>query len=98
MPGLLHRHVRPMIHGTRINSRGLKDVLSSPLITRELRVQSRKRATYSARTGWGLAAVAVLAFFTWSFPNQSANGRYLFSAVHLCLAAMILVLAPVGAA
>ena len=71
---------------------------SFPLITRELRVQSRSRATYSARIGWGLAAVAVLAIFTWSFPNQSANGRYLFSAVHLCLAAMIAILAPIGAA
>jgi ABC-type transport system involved in cytochrome c biogenesis permease component len=73
-------------------------VLSFPLVTRELRVQSRNRATYSARTGWGVAAVAVLVFFTWSFPNQSANGKYLLSAVHLCLAAMIFILAPIGAA
>jgi ABC-type transport system involved in cytochrome c biogenesis permease component len=45
-----------------------------------------------------VAAVAVLVFFTWSFPKQSANGKYLLSAVHLCLAFMIFFLAPIGAA
>jgi ABC-type Na+ efflux pump permease subunit len=62
-----------------------------------LRVQSRKRSTYSARVGWGLAAVALLLFFTLNFPNQSADGRYVLSTIHFCLAVMLFVLAPVGA-
>lgn len=72
-------------------------VLSFPLIARELRVQSRKRSTYSARVGWGLAAIAVLLFFTLNFPGQSANGRYLLSTIHFCLFAMLFILAPVAA-
>jgi ABC-type transport system involved in cytochrome c biogenesis permease component len=73
-------------------------VLSFPLITRELRVQSRRRATYNARILWGLAAVGVLLFFTLSFPEQSVHGHAVLSATHFCLAVMIFVLAPVGAA
>ena len=65
---------------------------------RELRVQSRDLATYRHRVGWGLVAVVLLAFFVWSFPNQSANGKYVLSAIHLCLALMFFFLAPVGAA
>lgn len=65
---------------------------------RELRVQSRDLASYRHRVGWGLAAVVLLAFFVWNFPNQSANGKYVLSAIHLCLALMFFFLAPVGAA
>ena len=83
--------------GTFRTDDGLKAVLSFPLITRELRVQSRKRSTYTARVGWGIAALAVLLFFTLNFPGQSANGRYLLSTIHFCLFAMLFILAPVAA-
>jgi ABC-type transport system involved in multi-copper enzyme maturation permease subunit len=72
-------------------------VLSFPLIARELRVQSRQRATYTARIAWGLGAVGLLLFFSLSFPAQAANGGIFLSTVHVCLALMLFVLAPVGA-
>lgn len=73
-------------------------MLSFPLIIRELRVQSRDRSTYGARVGWGLGAVALLGFFSWSFPAQAANGKFVLSALHICLGVMLLLLAPIGAA
>jgi ABC-type transport system involved in multi-copper enzyme maturation permease subunit len=45
-----------------------------------------------------VAAVALLAFFAWNFPSQSANGRYVLSLFHFCLAVMLFLLAPIGAA
>jgi ABC-type transport system involved in cytochrome c biogenesis permease component len=72
-------------------------VLSFPLIARELRVQSRRRSTYSARVGWGMAAIAVLLFYTLNFPSQSANGKFLLSTIHFYLFVMLFLLAPVGA-
>ncbi|MGZ8938572.1 MAG: ABC transporter permease subunit, partial [Limisphaerales bacterium] len=73
-------------------------VLSFPLIARELRVQSRNRSTYGARVGWGLAAVALLGFFSWNFPAQAANGKFVLSGIHICLGVMLFLLAPIGAA
>lgn len=73
-------------------------MLSFPLVSRELRVQSRKRAAYDARVTWGVGAISLFAFLAWSFPNQSANGRYILSAIHLCLAVMLFIIAPAGAA
>lgn len=73
-------------------------MLSFPLIVRELRVQSRKRATYHARLGWGLGAVLVLGFLVWGYPGQAAHGRFIFAALHLCIGTMLFFLAPLGAA
>jgi ABC-type transport system involved in cytochrome c biogenesis permease component len=73
-------------------------VLSFPLITRELRVQSRNRGTYGARLGWGTAAVAVFAFFAWQFPAQAADGKYVLTVMHFCLGVMFFLVAPIGAA
>ncbi len=69
-----------------------------PLIIRELRVTSRKPAIYNERLGWGLTAVFLLAFFSWNFPGQIANGRYLLSGAHFWLAGIIFLVAPIGAA
>jgi len=73
-------------------------VLSFPLLIRELRVQSRKRSTHDGRVGWGLASFLVLAFFVWHFPNETVNGRNVLSLIHFCLAIMLLIVAPLGAA
>ena len=73
-------------------------MLSFPLITRELRVQSRNRGTYGARLGWGTAAVAVFAFFAWQFPAQAADGKYVLTVMHFCLGVMFFLVAPIGAA
>jgi ABC-type transport system involved in cytochrome c biogenesis permease component len=73
-------------------------MVSFPLIARELRIQSRKRATYYSRVGWSLAAIALLGFFWWSFPDRRTNGQQMLSAIHGFLAFMLLILAPIGAA
>ena len=73
-------------------------MISLPLVARELRVQSRRRATYDARLLWGLIAIGVLVIFTWKFPNQSAQGRNMLSVIHSCFIVTLFVLAPVGAA
>lgn len=73
-------------------------MLSFPLIGRELLAQARNRATYSARIGWGLAAIGVLAFFALTFPEHTINGRALLGVVHGCLAVMLLFLAPITVA
>ena len=72
-------------------------MLSFPLITRELRVQSRQRVTYFSRFFWGLAVLGMLLIFTWSFSDQANHGSYLLSTIHLCLAVIFCVIAPVGA-
>lgn len=73
-------------------------MLSFPLIARELRIQSRKRGTYDLRTICGLGAFAALWFFASQFPEHAANGTYLFTLIHACLALMLFVIAPIGAA
>ncbi|MDB6040027.1 MAG: hypothetical protein JWM99_3868 [Verrucomicrobiales bacterium] len=73
-------------------------MVSFPLIARELRIQSRKRATYYSRVGWSLVAIALLGFYWWSFPDRRTNGQQMLSAIHGFLAFMLLILAPIGAA
>lgn len=73
-------------------------MLSVALIRRELQIQSRKRATYDLRIGWGMLAIGVLLVFSYSFPAQSMNGRTLFSVLHGCLGVMLFLVAPIIAA
>lgn len=73
-------------------------MLSVPLVWREMLVQSRARATYDARIGWGLAIVGVLGILAWNFPNQSSHGYYVLSGIHACFALTLFLLAPIGAA
>jgi len=73
-------------------------VLLFPLITRELQVQSRKRATYNGRVTWGLLILFLLAFFALNFPVQSANGRYLLALIHAPITLILFLQTPLGAA
>jgi hypothetical protein len=72
-------------------------VFTTPVIQRELRVQSRRPATYYTRLAWGLAALFALALGSWDNPKIH-NGEYLLSIIHLTFAFMLLLLPPLACA
>lgn len=73
-------------------------MLTLPLVTRELRVQSRRRGTYIARLGWGLAATGALALVLISDPQNLRSGQIFFGLIHAALAIMLFFMAPLGVA
>jgi ABC-type transport system involved in multi-copper enzyme maturation permease subunit len=72
-------------------------VFSFPVIERELRVEARKRATYWLRAWAGLGAVLVLIGAA-LFGAELQNGSYIFALIHIPLALMLVLIAPVTSA
>ncbi|HUS34187.1 MAG TPA: ABC transporter permease subunit [Verrucomicrobiae bacterium] len=73
-------------------------MLSFPLIARELRIQSRKRATYDLRAFIALGVLVIIWLFVSQFPQHTTNGTHLFTLIHFVLALLLFIIAPIGAA
>ncbi len=69
-----------------------------PVIERELRVQSRRPATYWSRLGWGLAACAWIFSLALLVPQAVQNGRNMLTYLHGALIVILGLAAPIAAA
>lgn len=68
------------------------------MIERELRVQSRRSATYWTRFGWGIAVCAWLFALASLVPHMVQNGRNMLTYLHGALIVILALAAPVAAA